>query len=81
VARPNDVSALRSSRDFYFALTSPVVNGVLSGVRARRYVVTRATGSGARSDRLARNPGLKRDELIERGLRTVLAALGKNPSG
>jgi hypothetical protein len=42
---------------------------------------TRATGSGARSDPLARNPGLKRDELIERGLRTVLAALGKNPSG
>jgi predicted HicB family RNase H-like nuclease len=34
----------------------------------------------ARSNRLARNLGLSRDELIERGLRAVLAAIGKNPS-
>jgi hypothetical protein len=32
-----------------------------------------------RSDRLARSLGLTRDELIERGLRAVFAALGKNP--
>jgi hypothetical protein len=34
----------------------------------------------SRSDRLARALGLTRDELIERGLRAVLAALGKNLS-
>jgi hypothetical protein len=34
----------------------------------------------SRSDRLARALGLTRDELIERGMRAVLAALGKNPS-
>ena len=34
----------------------------------------------ARSDHLARALGMTRDELIERGLRAVLAALGKNPS-
>jgi hypothetical protein len=34
----------------------------------------------SRSDHLARALGLTRDELIERGMRAVLAALGKNPS-
>jgi hypothetical protein len=34
----------------------------------------------SRSDRLARALGLTRDELIERGMRAVLAAVGKHPS-
>jgi metal-responsive CopG/Arc/MetJ family transcriptional regulator len=33
----------------------------------------------SRSDRLARALGWTRNELIERGMRAVLAALGKNP--